>query len=96
MIVLLKRVTWWSIAPDSRRSTDGSLFIFKMKRSPPARRSRRQSTVIHFLVCLYQRLKLRSQNSCFLKTEVTLTDDHVIQKIDLQNRRGRGNAPGHL
>jgi type I restriction enzyme M protein len=39
---------------------------------------------------------LRSQNSCFLKTEITLTDDHVIQKIDLQNRRGRGNAPASI
>ena len=46
----------------------------------------------HFLVCQRQRLKLTPQKSCFLKTEVTLTDDHVIQKIDLQNRRGRGNA----
>ena len=87
MTVLLKRGTWWSIAPGSRRSMAGSLFIFRMKPSRLARQSRPQSTAIHFLVCLYQRLKLRSQNSCFLKTEVTLTDDHVIEKIDLQKSR---------
>ncbi len=45
--------------------------------------------MIHFLVCLYQRLKWTSQNSSFLKTEVTLAGDNVIQKIDLQNLRWR-------
>ena len=75
---------------------DDSLFISRIKHSRPARRSQPQRTVIHFLVCLYQRLKLTTQNSSSLKTEVTLTDDHVIQKIDLQNLRGRGNAPGQL
>ena len=39
---------------------------------------------------------MTSQNSSFLKTEVTLTDDNVIQEIDLQNLRGRSNAPGEL
>src|ERR1700726_449672 len=37
---------------------DDSLFISRIKHSRPARRSQPQRTVIHFLVCLYQRLKL--------------------------------------
>src|SRR5258705_10271165 len=37
---------------------DDSLFISRIKRSRPARRFQPQLTVIHFLVCLYQRLKL--------------------------------------
>jgi hypothetical protein len=93
MTVLLKQGTWLSIAPAFPQSTGGNLFILRIKPLRPERRFQPQGTVIHFLVCLYQRLKLRSQNSCFLKTEVTLTDDHVIQKIDLQNLRGGGNAP---
>ena len=68
MIVLLKRVTWWSIAPGSRPFTADSLFIFRMKPLRLGRRFRRQSTVIHFLVWQRQRLKLTPQNF-FLKTE---------------------------
>src|SRR5208337_4991960 len=48
------------IAPASRRSTAGSLFILRMKRSRPARRYRRQSTVSHFLVCQRRRSKFLS------------------------------------
>src|ERR1700736_3242501 len=45
-------------APASRRFTDGSLFILRMKRSRPARRFRRRSAAIHSLVCHSRRSRL--------------------------------------
>ena len=63
MTVLLQRVIWWSIAPVSRQSTAGSLFILRMKSLRPERRSRRQSTAIHFLVCQRRKLKLSKMNN---------------------------------